>query len=270
MSGWPHRVVRQPVAVSVTDCKATFAASRGPPGKTVQHADVERTAARCSPAHRHPRSTLLAASMPAAPPRSPSSTSSPSASSTSSTASTQRECPSTSLTPSVRWVGRCCWDIRAVQLRWAAGPEQRYGHSVLTFFNACPARRPHAGNSPVQIHKRQFAGIVDRWFNLSIAIKQVCGACRGGLRPVACAVQACMHADNVSCWLGQAGAGSLLLLLLLSRAAPMRHLFSPCPRTGQGGGQGVWLGAGNVSAAVLCCMLARMSVVNALPVQVDC
>jgi hypothetical protein len=29
------------------------------------------------------------------------------------------------------------------------------------------------GNSPVQIHKRQFAGIVDKWFNLSIAIKQV-------------------------------------------------------------------------------------------------
>ncbi|PRW44917.1 hypothetical protein C2E21_6489 [Chlorella sorokiniana] len=28
------------------------------------------------------------------------------------------------------------------------------------------------GNSPVQIHKRQFAGIVDKWFNLSIAIKQ--------------------------------------------------------------------------------------------------
>lgn len=28
-----------------------------------------------------------------------------------------------------------------------------------------------AGNSPVQIHKRQFAAIADSWFKLSIAIK---------------------------------------------------------------------------------------------------
>ena len=30
---------------------------------------------------------------------------------------------------------------------------------------------PAAGNSPVQIHKKQFAAISDAWFKLSIAIK---------------------------------------------------------------------------------------------------
>lgn len=74
----------------------------------------------------------------------------------------------------------------------------------LEYSSLPPALFPCAGNSPVQIHKRQFAGIVDRWFNLSIAIKQVGGACRGGRRPVACAVQACMHANN-----GPAGQGGL-------------------------------------------------------------
>lgn len=32
-------------------------------------------------------------------------------------------------------------------------------------------RPPAAGNSPVQIHKRQFAALAERWFQLSIAIK---------------------------------------------------------------------------------------------------
>lgn len=45
-----------------------------------------------------------------------------------------------------------------------------------------------AGNSPVQIHKRQFAGLVDAWFNLSIAIKKArcarcCWACCGPAAP---------------------------------------------------------------------------------------
>lgn len=68
VSGWPHRAVRQPVACVGHRLQATSAASRGLPGKTVQHAGVERTAARCPPARRHPRSTLLSASIPAAPP----------------------------------------------------------------------------------------------------------------------------------------------------------------------------------------------------------
>lgn len=47
-------------------------------------------------------------------------------------------------------------------------------HPLSIVHHPAPAApRPAAGNSPVQIHKRQFAGIVNTWYNLSIAIKQV-------------------------------------------------------------------------------------------------